>query len=135
MVAAAFAEVPFAEHGGGVAGGFKGLGEDGDVEGEAGDVVGGAEGAGLPVEAVDAADGVDAGAGAVLAAHEGGAGGLAVLGVVVAGEFEALGGEFVDVRRLVVGAAEGAEVGIAEVVGHDEDDVVLGGEAGGGDEG
>ena len=130
VVATAFAEVPFAEHGGGVTGGFEGLGEDGDVEGEAGDVFGGAEGAGLPVEAVDAADGVDAGAGAVLAAHEGGAGGLAVLRVVVAGEFESLGSEFVDVRGLVVGAAEGAGVGVAEVVGHDEDDVGLGGERG-----
>ena len=92
-------------------------------------------GGGLPVKAVDAADGVDAGAGAVLAAHEGGAGGLAILGVVMAGEFEALGSEFVDVRGLVVGAAEGAGVGVAEVVGHDEDDVGLGGETEGGGEG
>ena len=132
VMAAAFAEVPFAEHGGGVTGGFEGLGEDGDVEGEAGDVIGGAEGAGLPVEAVDAADGVDAGAGTVLAAHEGGAGGLAVLGVVMASEFEALGSEFVDVGGFVVGAAEGAGVGVAEVICHDEDDVGLGGENGGG---
>ena len=40
------------------------------------------------------------------------------------------GGQPVDVRRLVKGAAETADVAPAQIVGEDEDDVGLGGEAG-----
>src|SRR5207302_1472984 len=64
--------------------------------------------------------------GGVLAAHQGGAGGLAVLAVVIVGELHPLAGEAVDVGRLVVLAAVRAGVGPAEIVGEDEDDVGLG---------
>jgi hypothetical protein len=51
-------------------------------------------------------------------------GGAAVLGVVV-GEHHALAGDAVDVRRLVTHHAEriGADIGLADVVAHDEEDV------------
>ena len=88
------------------------------------DVVDRPQRAALPVEAVDDADRVDAGARAVLAAHQRGPGGLAVRAAGVAvGEPHPLGGQAVDVRRLVVLAAEAADVGVAEVVGQDEDDI------------
>src|SRR5262249_46259266 len=49
--------------------------------------------------------------------------GGAVLRMVMAGEAHALGGELVDVWRFVVLGALAAQVGPAEVVGEDEDDV------------
>ena len=36
---------------------------------------------------------------------------------------QSLRGEPVDVRRLVVAAAVAGQIGIAEIIGHDEDDV------------
>ena len=118
------AEVPFAEHAGGVAGFLERLGQRDFIERQFGDIVDWSQRAGLPIEAVDAADGVDAGARAVLAAHETRAGRLAIGAAgVAARESCALGGESVDVRRFVILAAEAGDVGVAEVVGEDEDDV------------
>ena len=87
-------------------------------------LIDGPERAGLPIEAVDAADGVDARSRAVLTAHERGAGGLAIRAAGVAvGEFHAAGGELIDVWGFVVFAAEAGEVGVAEIVGEDENDI------------
>src|SRR5205823_2294729 len=73
--------------------------------------------------ALERAYGVDAGARGVLAGHQAGPRGGAILAVVVAGEAQALRGEAVDVRRLVVLRALAAQVRPAEVVGQDEDDI------------
>ena len=82
------------------------------------------ERAALPVEPVDAADGVHAGARPVLAAHQRRARRLAVRAAgVAAGEPHPLRRQAVDVRRLVILAAVTGDVGVAEVVGEDEDDV------------
>src|SRR5262245_58781692 len=95
-------------------------------EGHLLDVVHRAERAALPVEAVDASDGIDTRARSVLSADESGARRLAVRPASVAGcETQALSGELVDVGRLVVLRALAAEVGPAEVVGENEDDVRL----------
>ena len=118
------AQVPFAEHAGGVAGFLQRVGDRDLIERQCGDVIDGPQRAALPVEAIDAADGVDAGARAVLAAHQRGARRLAVRAAgVAARESHALGGQAVDVRRFVVLAAEAGDVGVAQVVGQDEDDV------------
>ena len=58
---AAVAEVPFAEHAGGVTGGFELLGDGDFVERKLGDVVNGTQRPRLPLESLDAADSVDAG--------------------------------------------------------------------------
>jgi hypothetical protein len=122
------AEVPLAELGRGVAGLLQRLRERDGLRRERRDVVDRAQRAGAPVKAVDAADGVDAGAGAVLAAEQRRARRLAVgaAGVAVR-EPHSLAGQAVDVRRLVVLAAVGGDVGVAEVVGEDQDDVGLAG--------
>ena len=60
----------------------------------------------------------------IAAGEEGGArGGTDAAVGVGLGETDALGGEPVEVGRLVVAAAIAGEVGVAEVVGHDEEDV------------
>ena len=117
------AQVPFAEHAGGVTRLLHGLGDGDFFQGQFGDVVHGPQGTRLPLKAADAAHGVDAGAGGVLAAHEGGTCGLAVLAVVMPRELHALGSEFVDVGRFVVFGAEAGHVSVAEVIRENEDDV------------
>ena len=123
MILGRIAEVPLAEHPGRVAGGLELVGESITLEREIRDVFDRAERSSLPVEAADRSDGVGASPGSVLAGEEGGTGRGAVLAVVVIGQAHALRGEPVDVRRLVILAPEGAEVGPPEVVGQHEDDV------------
>ena len=70
------------------------------------------------------------------AGDERGASGGADAGVGVGlGEPDALGGEAIDVRGGVVAAAVAGEVGVAEVVGHDEQEVGAGVWRGAGAEG
>ncbi len=126
VVGAALANVPFAKHGGGVAGFFELLGDGGTVEREVCHIVHRTKRAGLPIEPVDATHGVDAGAGTHLAAHERRAGGSAVLAVMVASEASTLAGQPINIWCFVVSAAETAQIGVAEIIGHDEDDVGLG---------
>ena len=123
MMCGVLAEVPFAEHAGGVAGLLEGLGDGDFVERQFRDVVHGPQRPALPVEAVDAADGVHAGARPVLAAHQRRARRLAIRAGVGAGELHALRRHAVDVGRLVVLAAETGNIRVAEIVGEDEDDV------------
>jgi len=124
MMFSGFTEMPFSEDGGGVASGFEALGENRAVEGEFGDIIDGTEGTRAPVEAIDVADGVDARARAVLSGHESGAGRLAIGATGVGGcAAEAFAGHLIDVGRFVIAAAVTGEVGIAEVIGEDEDDV------------
>ena len=60
----------------------------------------------------------------IAAGDEGDAGGAADGGVCVGlGEAHAFGGEAVDVEGLVFAAAIAGDVGVAEIVGHDVDDV------------
>ena len=93
-------------------------------ERQLGDVVDGPQRAALPVEAVDSADRVDAGARTVLAAHQCGARRLAITAAGVAAcESHSVLGEAVDVRRFVELAAEAGDVGVAEIIGQNEDDV------------
>ena len=125
------AQMPLPEHRGRITRLLELVGEGVALEGELGDVVDRAQRPRPPVEAVDAADGVGAGAGAVLAGEEGRSRRRAVLAMVVVGQPHALRGEPVDVRRFVIPAPEATEVGPAEVVGQHEDDVrrpVRGGE-------
>jgi len=117
------AQVPLAEHPRRVAGLLELVGERIAVEGQLGHVVDRAQRPRPPIEAVDRADGVGAGAGAVLPGEQGRARRRAILAMVVVGQPHALRGESVDVRRLVIPAAEAAQVGPAEVVRQDEDDV------------
>jgi hypothetical protein len=120
------AQVPLADAGGLVAGGFQGFREQVFIDGEA---------VGRP----GANDGVDhAIADGHAAGEEGGAGGGAEGEGVAAGEFDAFFGDAVYVERGGAAAVE-ADVAPAEVVGEEDDEVGgrgLGGErrGGGGEE-
>jgi len=73
--------------------------------------------------------GVDAMTGRILASHEAGAGGDAVGGSGVGvGEGHPFSGETVDVWGFVISGSLAGEVGVAEVIGIDENDVWGGGE-------
>src|SRR5262249_43329965 len=76
-----------------------------------------------PLKAIDAANGVDAGARRVLPGHQCGARGLAVLALMVIREPHALRREAVDVGRLVIFRAVTRDVRVAEIGGEDEDEV------------
>ena len=123
MMFGVFAEVPFAEHAGGVAGLFEGLSDGDFVERQFLHVVHRPQWPALPVEAVDVADGVDAGARPVLAAHQRRTRGLAIRAGVGAGEFHPLRRHAVDVGRLVILAPETGNVCVAEIIGQDKDDI------------
>src|SRR5262249_22024607 len=101
---------------------------DGDfVQREFSDVVHGPQGPAWPLESVNAADGVNAGARTVLPAHQSGARGLAIRAASVAvREAHALRGQTVNVRCLVKLAAVAGHVRVAEIVGQNEDDVRFG---------
>ena len=98
--------MPLTEHRGRIASGLELVGERVAIERETRHVVDGTEWARLPAEAVDRADGVGTRAGAVLAGEQSGTGWRAVLAVVVIGQAHPLGGEPIDVRRLVIPTAE-----------------------------
>jgi len=72
-----------------------------------------------------AREGFAAGLVTVKAGEEGDTGGVALGGVVELGEAEAIGGEGVEVWGIDFGAVA-AEVGEAEVIGHDENDIGAG---------
>src|SRR6476660_6961062 len=78
MILALLPEVPFAEEGGRVSGLLHRLSEGRDIQRQLLDVVHRPQRTRLPIEAVDTADRVNAGAWSVLAADECGAGRLAV---------------------------------------------------------
>src|SRR5262249_37436248 len=124
VIFALLAQVPLAEHAGDVASRLETLGEGDLVERKLLHVVHGAQRSAAPVEAVDTTDGVNTGPRSVLAAQQGcprrltiGAAGVA------AGEAHPLPGQAVNVWRLVVFAAVTGHVGVAEVVGKNEDDI------------
>ena len=126
------ADVPLAGHEGGVTGGPENLGEGGGAAVQLSFVSG--ERPGLHHVA-------DARLVRVEAGEQGGAGGAAAGGVVEAGETEAVFREGVEVRGLDL-AAVAADVGPAQVIGEDDDDVRLfggveerGGEQEGGEDG
>ena len=101
-------EVPFAEDAGGVAGGLENLGQGDSFQGHP-----------FPLE-----DGVgDAVLELVPAAEHGGTGWGAGRAEVKLGEKQALLLERIDSRRLHDGSAKTGVVAVADVVGHDEDDV------------
>lgn len=126
VVGPMLSEVPFAEHACGVTGLLQLFGEDGSIEGQFGDIFDGAEGAHAPVEAIDSSDRVDASADAILAAHQGCAGWGAVGAMVVIGKSNALRGEAIDIGGLIVLASVAGEIGVAQVIGHDKDDIGFG---------
>ena len=107
------AEVPFSKHGGLVAEIFHGFTHGPFCEWQTGVAVGSG-----------GDDATDTGALLVAACHQGSAGGRAdgTVGMVV-GAFHAGAGELVDVGGLDGLAAVAGDVPVAEVVGHDEDDV------------
>ena len=111
------AHVPLADHPGGIAGGTEDFGHGGGVGQEVAGVGGGLAGAGFGI-----GEGADAGLVGVQAGHEGGPGGAAAGRVVEGGKTQAAGGEAVDVGRGDL-AAETTEVGVAKVVGQDDEDV------------
>lgn len=122
-----FAEMPFSEDGGGVAGFAEHIGDRGELEWELDDIVDGTQRPGFPVEAVDAADGVDACAGTVESGHECGAGGLTVGATGVTGrDSQAFACEPIDVGSLVKSGSLTAEVCPAKIISEDEDQVGLG---------
>jgi len=124
VVTLSVAEVPLAEHTRRVAGPLQGLGEGDFIERQPDDVVHRPQRAAAPVEPIDAADGIDAGAGAVLAAHERGAGGGAVWAAgIAAGKSDAACRHPINVGRFVILAAITTHVRIAKVVGENENDV------------
>ena len=123
MVWALLTNVPFAENTGGVPSLLQLIGHSIEVERERGDVLNRPQRSHAPVKTIDAPHRIHAGTGPMLAAHQRGAGGRAILAVMMIGEAHALPGEPVDVRRLVVVASEAAEIGPAEIIGHDEHDV------------
>lgn len=104
-------EVPFTDMVGAVAGGF----EVGGGEGRPG-------GAFSFFGAFLSFDGVATNLLRVVAAEDGGAGGPATCGVVEIGEAEAVLGEGVEVGSFDLGAIA-AEVGVAEIIGEDEEDI------------
>lgn len=112
-VGAGLADVPFAGHECGVAGGFEGFGEGDRLVVEIA-LVGG--------EAAVLDHVADAGLVGVAAGEQGGAGGAAAGAVVELGEADAAIGEFLEVGGGDF-AAVGADVGVAEVVGEDDDEV------------
>lgn len=108
------AEVPFADEAGAVTGGAEGFGEGDLVEGKAGDWVRGVEAWVVFVaEALLVPAGEEAGAGRTA---EG-------VGDVGGGADDAGGGKGVEVRGGNVGGAGEAEIGRAEVIDEDDDDV------------
>lgn len=123
MIVRLLADVPLAEHSGRVSGRFQRLRQDDAVQRQIRLVVDRSERAPAPVEAIRATHGVDARAGRILPAHQRRPRRRAILVLVEVGEFRALAREAVDVRRLVILAAKAGDVGIAEIVGHDEDQV------------
>ena len=119
------AEVPLADAGRGVACGFEGLGHIRDVGRE---LQGPVRHAQFGEGALVSGDPVgDMQPRRVLSGHDACARGRTDrAGRIGVGEAHALRGEAVDVRRLVVRAAEAAEVSPAHVVGENEDDVGFG---------
>jgi hypothetical protein len=95
QVLSARSEVPLTEHRGRVTGRLKDLRQQDAVERQIGDVVHRAQRARGPVEAVGTAHRVDPGARRVLTSHQSGAGGCAILMVVVVHQPRALSGEAV----------------------------------------
>ena len=123
LIVSLLTDVPFAEHARRVTCGLELLGNDVAVERQFGDVVHGPQRAFAPIEAIRPADGVDPGPSAVLTAHQRGSSRRAILAMMMAQELHPLHGEPVDVRRLVILAAETSHIRVTEIVGHDEDDV------------
>ncbi len=106
-----------------VTGSLELFGDDVAVERQVRDIVDGPQRSHAPVEPIDPANGVDARASTVLAAHQRGPGRCAVLAVVMVQQFHALLGQAIDMRRLVIPAAVAGEIGVTEVVGHDENNI------------
>jgi len=132
MVLGGFAEVPFAEHAGDVASRLQGLGKGHLVQGQAGLIVHRPQGAALPVKSVNASHRIDAGSGRVLTAQQRGARGGAIgAASVTGGQPQPLGGQPVNVRRLVIPAAVTGQVGVTQVIGQNENNVGPGGGGGG----
>ncbi len=106
-------EMPFAGHGGAVAGGAEGFGDGGTILAEVAAVAGAA----VVIDHV-----ADAGLVGVEAGHEGGAGGAAAGAVVELGVASAAGGEGIDIGGFDFRAVA-ADVGEAEIVGEEDDDI------------
>ncbi len=108
------AEVPFTDDGGLVSGIFEEGGEGGRSGLDDSGAIGGCYAGVILAEGVGAGEEGEAG---------GGAGGG---GAVSAGEAEAFGGEAIDIWGVDVGGAVAGHIAIAQVIGHDDDDVGFG---------
>src|SRR5262245_58933113 len=120
------AKVPLAEHARDVTRLSKRVGDGDLIKRKCGHVVDRPQRPTLPVESIDTADGVHAGPRTVLPAHERCASRLTIgTACVAVGEFHTIGGELVDVWRLVVLATEAGDVDVAQVVRENEHDIGL----------
>src|SRR5688500_5234508 len=110
--------MPLAEHGRCIASLLQGLREGDFVQRQPGDVIDRPQWPAAPIESLDTAHGVNAGARTVLATQKCGPCRLAIRsGGITAGETHALRGEAIYIGRFVILAAVTAEIGVAEIVG------------------
>lgn len=116
------AEVPFSDDGGLVSGLFEEGGERGGSGLDDGGAIGGCDAGVILAEGVGAGEEGESG---------GGAGGG---GAIATGEAEAFGGEAVDIGCKDVGGAVAGDIAVAEVIGHDDDDIGSGAGVGLGEE-
>ena len=123
MVFSRVADMPFAEHGGGIPSFFQLHGDRVSVQGQFRDVFDGTQRASGPIEAVGPADGVDTGSGRVLSTEDRRARRGTILAVVVVQKSDSLLSKPIDVRGFIVSAAVTRQVGIPKIIGQDKDDV------------
>ena len=116
-------EMPFAEHGCRIASLFQRLGDRDFLDGEFRHIDHWLERTCVPVKAINATDSVHPGARRVLAGHQRGTCGLAVLMMVVIGQPHPLGRQPINVGRFVILGAKARHIGVAQVISEDEDDV------------
>ena len=119
-------DVPLAKHPRRIPRRLQRLRQDHAVERQLRDIVHRSQRPLAPVEPLHPAHRVDARARPILPAHQRRARRRAVLAMVVVRKLHPLRRQPVDVRRLVILAPVGREVRVAEVVGHDENNIRFG---------
>ena len=119
--------MPLAEQRGRVTRGLELLRDRVSIKRECGDIGHGAQRSALPLEALNAPNGINSRARSILPGHQRSARGLAVLAVVIPRELQPLGSKPVNVRRLVILAAVGRGIRPTEIVRKNENDVGSGG--------